>query len=920
MTIRELIVKITAAIDQAAFEKGRQAAEKVKGALEQTSAQGQSVSRAFGAVKVAVTGLSQDFSGLIAAIEKHKFVLAGLAASAVFLGKSAVDTARSFSNLEFQLKRIADTDEMFKRLQAAIEKTREVSGRFTRLELMQDIREAADESGLAIERIIELLPDLGKIAAAQEESISGLLQQLRNIAATGQIRGKLASIIGVENVIKLRQEFQNLDKSAQDLGLDLEAIAQQKFELTLQAVREAAQKIGKPVSDTEETFRDFRESLEILRLEIGGRILPILTGLTKTVTAFFSALSRIPFAVDALTVALVGLGGAAVVGTALAGIIRGIHLIRDVALGTADVVKNLGIRLMWVLQQSGFEGAALRLAQMFGLAAREGSLFSSIINSLRSVIARFQAGIVSLRAAWAESGTAGVASLISTRTAALATSASVKGIALAANVVKAAMLGLATAGRAILRLLGPIAAVIAAYEGLMWVIDKVWKKLSGAEAIERANKALIAQAVETLEKSRPVLAEKMRALGEEQREALEEEFAKIPASLMTAAQELGAEDFLKLNVNTKPVRDLIVEVRKGKDDVESLKAELSKLITGKDAFEGITQEARKAAVNLELVRQKIQAAFPQRFFAPGMALSEVMELQPIWKQIDEAIKGVDVLQKAINQIGAMPALELRVKREGVGWLKELAEKIRREKPTVEEAAKELAQAIADYIPQSPAKKGPLSRLNEVGPAFAKTVAASLSRARETVASAVQAVLPKVAQLPEATQEITQKVQYVKVQYVFEGDEAVPSLIQKVRRVFEGEGPLPELTQKIRRVFEGDEAMPSLTQRVRRVFEGEGPLPEFIQQVKRVPTGLADMLAPMPTVSTPALAFSTGPISVNVSISGATGLDEKTLGTEIARQTGYELWKQIRPHWEEAMFRIFRSFKKHEAPDIKGVTP
>jgi hypothetical protein len=77
---------------------------------------------------------------------------------------------------------------------------------------------------------------------------------------------------------------------------------------------------------------------------------------------------------------------------------------------------------------------------------------------------------------------------------------------------------------------------------------------------------------------------------------------------------------------------------------------------------------------------------------------------------------------------------------------------------------------------------------------------------------------------------------------------------------------------------------------------------------------------MPTASAPALAFSTGPISVNVNISGATGLDEKALGTEIARQTGYELWKQIRPHWEEAMFRIFRSFKKHEAPDIKGVTP
>jgi hypothetical protein len=836
MTIRELIVKITAAIDQAAFEKGRQAAENIKSALEQTSAQGQSVSQAFGTIKVAVTGLSQDFAGLTAALEKHKFALMGIAAAAGAITKSGVDSARRFEELDFQLKRIAGTDEIFKRLEAAIEKTREVSGRFTRLELMQDIREAADESGLAIERIIELLPDLGKIAAAQEESISGLLQQLRNIAATGQIRGKLASIIGVENVIKLRQEFQNLDKSAQDLGLDLEAIAQQKFELTLQAVREAAQKIEKPVSDTEKTFRDFRESLETLRLEIGGRILPMLTGLTKTATAFFSVLSRIPFAVDALTVALVGLGGTAVVGTALTGISRGIRLIRDIALGTADAVKNLGIRLMWVLQQAGFEGAALRLAQMFGLAAREGSFFASIANSLRSVLARFQAGILSLRAAWAESGAAGVASLISTRTAAITTSASVKGVALAVNVVKAAMLGLAAAGRALFRLLGPIALVMAAFEGLQWVIDKVWKKLSGTEAIERANKALIAQAVETLEKSRPVLAEKMRALGEEQRETLEEEFAKIPASLIAAAQELGAEDFLKLNINTKPVRDLIVEVRKGKDDVESLKAELSKLITGKDTFEGITQEARKAAVNLELVRQKIQAAFPQRFFAPGMALSEIMELQPIWKQIDEAIKGVEVLQKAINQIGAMPVIELRVKREGVGWLKELAEKIQREKPTVEEAMRELAQAIADYIPQSPAKKGPLARLNEVGPAFAKTVATSLMRARGTVASAIEAALPKTVQL-------------------------------------------------------------------------SGTINSFL-----------DAFAPMPTAPAPALAFSTGPISVNVSISGIMDLDEKALGTEIARQTGYELWKQIRPHWEEAMFRIFRSFKKHEALDIKGVTP
>jgi hypothetical protein len=62
MTIRELIVKISAAVDGAAFEKAKQAADRVKAALEQTSAQGQSVSRAFSAAQVAVTGLSQDFS------------------------------------------------------------------------------------------------------------------------------------------------------------------------------------------------------------------------------------------------------------------------------------------------------------------------------------------------------------------------------------------------------------------------------------------------------------------------------------------------------------------------------------------------------------------------------------------------------------------------------------------------------------------------------------------------------------------------------------------------------------------------------------------------------------------------------------------------------------------------------------------
>jgi hypothetical protein len=832
MTIRELIVKISAAVDQAAFEKAKQAADRVKAALEQTSAQGQSVSRAFSAAQVAVTGLSQDFSSLTAAIEKNKFVLMGIAAAAGAVAKSGVDSARRFEELNFQLKRIAGTDETFKRLQAAIEQTRQAAGAFTLTEVMQSVREAADESGLAIEKIIELLPSIGKIAAAQGESIAGLLTQLRNVAASGTIRPAIASIIGTESVVRLRQEFQRLDKEAQELGLSLEEITQQKFELTLQAIHEAAKGITRPVSETERTFTAFRESLESLQRALGKTLLPAFVSLTKFATGLLDALQKIPGAISAISIGLQGIVAAA----SFTGILKGLRVVRDVALATTETIRNLGIRLMWVLQQSGFEGAALRLAQMFGLAAREGSIFSSVVNSLRSVIARFQAGIVSLRAAWAESGAAGVASLISTRTAAIATSASVKGIALAANVVKAAMLGLAAAGRAILRLLGPIAAVIAAYEGLMWVIDKVWKKLSGAEAAERANKALIAQAVETLEKSRPVLAEKMRALSEEQREALEEEFAKIPASLMAAAQELGAEDFLKLNVNTKPVRDLIVEVRKGKDDVESLKAELSKLITGKDTFEGITQEARKAAINLELVRQKIQAAFPQRFFAPGMALSEIMELQPIWKQIDEAIKGVDVLQKAINQIGAMPVIELRVKREGVGWLRELAEQIRREKPTVEEAARELAQAIADYIPHSPAKKGPLARLNEVGPAFAKTVATSLMRARGTVASAMEAALPKA----------------VRLSGVIEG------------------------------------------------FSGA--------------------LSPMPTVSAPALAFSTGPISVNVSISGATGLDEKALGTEIARQTGYELWKQIRPHWEEAMFRIFRSFKKHEAPDIKGVTP
>jgi hypothetical protein len=832
MTIRELVVKISAAVDGAAFEKAKQAADRVKSALEQTSAQGQSVSRAFGAVKVAVTGLSQDFSGLAAAIEKHKFVLMGIAAAAGAVAKSGVDSARRFEELNFQLKRIAGTDETFKRLQAAIEQTRQAAGAFTLTEVMQSVREAADESGLAIEKIIELLPSIGKIAAAQGESIEGLLIQLRNIAATGQIRGSLARIIGAESVVRLRQEFQRLDKEAQELGLSLEEITQQKFELTLQAIHETAKGITKPVSDTERAFTAFRESLESLQRSLGKTLLPTFISLTKLSTGLLDALHKIPGTVTAISLGLQGI----VVAASFATLIKGLRVVRDVALATTETIRNLGIRLMWVLQQSGFEGAALRLAQAFGLAAREGSFFSSIVNSLRSVIARFQAGILSLRAAWAESGAAGVASLISTRTAAIATSASVKGIALAANVVKAAMLGLAAAGRAILRLLGPIAAVIAAYEGLMWVIDKVWKKLSGAEAIERANKALIAQAVETLEKSRPVLAEKMRALSEEQREAIEEEFAKIPASLMAAAQELGAEDFLKLNVNTKPVRDLIVEVRKGKDDVESLKAELGKLITGKDAFEGITQEARKAAINLELVRQRIQAAFPQRFFTPGMAMSEIMELQPIWKQIDEAIKGVDVLQKAINQLGAMPVIELKVKREGVGWLKELAEQIRREKPTVEEAAKELAQAIADYIPQSPAKKGPLSRLNEVGPAFAKTVATSLMRARGTVASAMEAALPKAVRLSGAIE------------------------------------------------------------------------------------GLSGALSPMPTASAPTLAFSTGPISVTVSISGVTGLDEKALGTEIARQTGYELWKQIRPHWEEAMFRIFRSFKRHEAPDIKGVTP
>ena len=96
MTIRELLVKISAAVDRVTFEKARQAAEKVKDALQQTSAQGQAVSQSFSTVQFTLTNLKRDFSNLTEVLEKHKFVLAGVATAATMITKSTIDSAVNF--------------------------------------------------------------------------------------------------------------------------------------------------------------------------------------------------------------------------------------------------------------------------------------------------------------------------------------------------------------------------------------------------------------------------------------------------------------------------------------------------------------------------------------------------------------------------------------------------------------------------------------------------------------------------------------------------------------------------------------------------------------------------------------------------------------------------------------------------------
>lgn len=904
MIVRELFVKVGALLDSPSFRAAQQAAEQTKQALRGVQGQSQSASGAFARVSQVVRGVRQDFAGLAEVIEKHRMVWAGLSLAVGAFAYKSVQAAVAVENVEHQLRRIAGTEENFAKIQQAIAQVRQEAGAFTTRELLASVRRAADETGLAIEKLIDLLPAVGKIAAAQGESIEEEFLQLRTVAATGQIRASLASIIGVDTVARLKAQFRDIDAEAQKLNISLEEVTERKFDLLVQEVKRAAQNITEPVSASQRAFTDFREAMDSIVVTIGRHVLPVVTNLTRFITGMLQAFLQIPGVSQVAATALMGLAGAVAALSAIAGISRLFRAFSSVALGLGGTVQNLALRVAMLLEAFG----ATRAAQ---------ALLSALIalqNPVASLRTAFMGLGTKLQAVWT--------ALMTVSGAATGASRALSAVAFAAAAGRGALVALAAAGRSLLALLGPIAVVSAATTGLIWLIEKLWDKLSGKEHAKKAAKAFRERAVAILEKSQQEITTRLQALSEEQRRQIEEAFTKLPVELQLAAQELGAEEFVKLNINAEPIRALVSEIRKGRIEGEKLVTELSKIIgkskevigiaqAQKETLSAVVEQYRRGLIEVDKSKIVFDRAVHER------VLKTLRELQV-----------PDVFWKAYGNLSTeMAALvQQRFVREGTGWIKELAEKMRAEKPTLRKAIEELMQAVAEYIPQSPAKRGPLSRIHKVGAAFASTVARSLVQARPAIDAALRKTIPEVhtvavslspelEAIPEAVQQVRRIVQPVK---------GVPArLVQTVRRVID---EVPELSsrvvQRVVRIADEVPELPEAVQRVRRVLENVlgFPIPTPLQKVRESLS--VPRLAPAPAFAgVPPMTFVFSPtIPVNVTVAPGQGWSERELATEIATQTGYRIWQSVKPHFEESMLRIFRSFKRHEASDIKGQRP
>jgi ABC-type transporter Mla subunit MlaD len=99
----------------------------------------------------------------------------------------------------------------------------------------------------------------------------------------------------------------------------------------------------------------------------------------------------------------------------------------------------------------------------------------------------------------------------------------------------------------------------------------------------------------------------------------------------------------------------------------------------------------------------------------------VEEIKLLWPRTKEKFNS---LQTKVSQVFSDIASD--AKQSGSNLVNNFAEGLRDNIPTAEGAASELAGAVRDILPSSPAKTGPLSDLDETGPGMVDTFSAGVS--------------------------------------------------------------------------------------------------------------------------------------------------------------------------------------------------
>jgi len=103
--------------------------------------------------------------------------------------------------------------------------------------------------------------------------------------------------------------------------------------------------------------------------------------------------------------------------------------------------------------------------------------------------------------------------------------------------------------------------------------------------------------------------------------------------------------------------------------------------------------------------------------------------------IKDKLKGV--LEEMVNYLKSLPS---RFYQAGVGIITELKKGIESKINEIKQGILGLLQWIDDHLPHSPAKEGPLSRLDKVGPGFIETIAEGIDKHKSKLQTTISAVV------------------------------------------------------------------------------------------------------------------------------------------------------------------------------------